>query len=513
MFRTHSETAAPSHARRSNAVIVFAFIVLAAASGAVVASNETMLQVVAGGGLLGLLLLGAPSVAVWLVVLGVLLITGPLVFYVPGAGRVPWLFSMLGFFLLAASILYEGFSKSWRRGHLPAFVLVASAFVVYAAISIAWSELSTRDALGGIKRYLQFWGLMTALVMIPFSEGFIRRLLWGVVALSVMQFPLTVYQRIWLVPALPFNTLDTVVGTLELSPSGRGSAGVLGLWQAAVLAGLVSLYRERLLSGFATLILLAAAFVPILVGDVNVIFLWLPMVLGAIYWDRFRARPVAFIAGGAALVVAMAVFGAFYLVFQQTTAGQTATIEERLQDLESYNLGSRGYGSHSDLNRLTSLSYWAKHHGLHDPVGTMFGHGLGSSFTSGEQMSELMVRHGGRTLDLITAGSVLWDLGLVGLVLLSAVFVLAGLKAVQLARIAAPGFDRALARSSVASMLLLGSTLIYNNSLVQTPSQQVLTSIALGSLGWLARKYDLRMRAGSHVVDRNATPARGDRVV
>lgn len=494
MFSASSTRAPWSPAHWASIAIVSAFVLLAAVSGAIVASDNMMMQVVAGGALLGLLLLGAPSVAVWLVVFGVLLITGPLVFYVPQAGRVPWLFSMLGFFLLGASILYEGLGKSWQRGRMPAFAWVAVAFILYASVSVAWSELSPRDTMGGIKRYLQFWGLMTALVMIPFSEGFIRRLLWVVVAMSVLQFPLAIYQRIWLVPALPFHTLDTVVGTLELSPTGRGSAGVLGLWQVAVLAALVALYREKLISGFTTTVLLGATFVPILVGDVNVMFLWLPMVLAAVYWDQLRERPVMFLTAGAGLIAVLVVFGAFYLVFQQAAPGQTATIEERLRDLESYNLGDRGYGSHSDLNRLSSIKYWAQHHGLHDPVGTMFGHGLGSSFTSGEQMSELMVRHGGRTLDLVSAGALLWDLGVVGLLLLSAVFAMATLTALRLCRVAAPGFDRALARSSLASMLLLCTMLIYNNGLLQTPSQQVLTSISLGALAWLARKYDRRGR-------------------
>lgn len=486
--------------------IVSAFVLLAAVSGAIVASDNMMMQVVAGGALLGLLLLGAPSVAVWLVVFGVLLITGPLVFYVPQAGRVPWLFSMLGFFLLGASILYEGLGKSWQRGRIPGFAWLAVAFVLYASVSSAWSELPANDTAGGVKRYLQYWGLMTALVMIPFSEGFIRRLLWVVVAMSVLQFPLALYQRIWLVPALPFNTLDTVVGTLELSPSGRGSSGVLGMWQVAVMAALVALYRERLLSGFSTMMLLGATFIPILVGDVNVMFLWLPLALAAVYWDQVRERPVAFLSAGAALLAVLVAFGAFYLIFQQTTRGQTATIEERLRDLERYNLGDQGYASHSDLNRLNSLSYWAQHHGMHDPVGTVFGHGLGSSFTGGEQMSELMIRHGGRTLDLVATGGLLWDLGIVGFLLVAGIFLLATLTALRLCRIAAPGFDRALARSSLASMLLLSSMMIYNNGLLQTPSQQVLTSISLGALAWLARKYDRLERIAS-----SPAPATGGR--
>ena len=497
MFSASSPRAPWTPGHWASIAIVSAFVVIAAASGAIVASDNMMVQVVAGGALLGTLLLGAPSVAVWLVVFGTLLITGPLVFYVPQAGRVPWLFSMLGFFLLGASILYEGLGKSWKRGRMPAFAWVAIAFILYAAVSVAWSELPSNEAMGGIKRYLQYWGLMTALVMIPFSEGFIRRLLWVVVAMSVLQFPLSIYQRIWLVPALPFNTLDTVVGTLELSPTGRGSAGVLGMWQVAVLAALAALYRERLISGFTTLVLMGATFIPILVGDVNVLFLWLPLVLGAIYWDQLRERPVVFLTASMVLVAVLMAFGAFYLIFQQTTSGQTATIEERLRDLQRYNLGDQGYGSHSDLNRLNSLTYWAQHHGLHDPVGTVFGHGLGSSFTGGEQMSDLMVRHGGRTLDLVSAGALLWDLGIVGLLLVTAILVLATFTALRLCRVAAPGFDRALARSSLASTLLLGSMLIYNNGLLQTPSQQVLTSIILGSLAWLARKYDRLERAGT----------------
>jgi hypothetical protein len=493
--------------RLVSSATVFGYLLAAVIIGAVIASGNLIVQAIAGGALLSVVLMGAPSVALWIVLLGTLLVSGPLVFHFQGLSRLPWLFSVLGFFLLFAAFIYEGLGKTHRFGKLPHFVLVGVVFVIYVIASALWSKGTANEAMAGVKRVLQFWGVMMALAMIPFSRSTVQRMILVVIALSVMQFPLAIYQRLFLVSALPANSLDTVTGTLELSRWGQGSSGVLGFWQIAMLAALAAMYRERLVSGLWMIVLCGAVCIPIVLGDVNIVFIWLPMALAAVFYDQIRERPLRFALWTTLFVGAMVAFGMFYLIFQQLGPVPHWSLEERLRDLYEYNLGSRGYGAASDLNRTTVFTYWWSQHGAVDPVTTFFGHGVGSAFVASSDLTDLVLKHGMRALDLVAASGMLWELGLVGLGLFLWMLVLAGLSAMRLCRIADPGRDRALARALLAAIVLVAGTLPYNSTVLQVPSQQVLAFFSLGVLAWLERRY--ATRSMPHPVASSAVPTSG----
>jgi uncharacterized membrane protein YecN with MAPEG domain len=94
--------------RLVSSATVFGYLLAAVIIGAVIASGNLIVQAIAGGALLSVVLMGAPSVALWIVLLGTLLVSGPLVFHFQGLSRLPWLFSVLGFFLLFAAFIYVG---------------------------------------------------------------------------------------------------------------------------------------------------------------------------------------------------------------------------------------------------------------------------------------------------------------------------------------------------------------------------------------------------------------------
>ena len=491
--------------RFATTATVIGYMTAAVAIGGVIASGNVTLQALTGGAVLSAILLGAPSVALWLVLVGTLLLTGPLVFYFQGLIKLPWLFSVLGFFLLFAALLHEGLRNSSRIGRLPNFVSIGLAFVIYALASGVWADGTAADTVAGVKRMLQFWGVMFALAMSPFTEGKVRRMMLFVVILSVVQFPLAIYQRLFLVPVLQAQTLDAVTGTLELNQFGTGSSGVLGFWQILIVAALAAVYRERMLSLTAMLFLCAAVCVPIVIGDVNIVFIWLPMALAAIFYDQIRKRPLQFMLAAAIFFAALVAFGMFYLMFQQLGPVPTWSLEDRIRDLYEYNLGSRGYGSATDLTRTTVYSYWWSQHGMIDPVATMFGHGLGS--VAGAGVSELGLRNGWRALDLVAASGLLWEVGIVGTALFVWMLISAGLAAHRLCEITDHGFDRVLARSALAAVVLTVGILPYSNTVLQVPSQQVLVFFFLGVLAWLDRKYAsrrvadaIRVHSGPHGV-------------
>ena len=462
-----------------------AFLAMAAVGGLVVSTGNVILIALALGGMTGVALLGMPAITLTLILVGALVLSGPLAFYVQALDKLPWLFAILGFLLAGSALIHAGLHR--RDTPTPLFVTLAVCFVVYAAASTAWADVPLAEAVKGLKRQLQYWGVLFAVAVVAFPARTVRAWVLLLLGITLVQAPMSVYQRFVLVPSMEGEPIDAVVGTLELSQIGTGASGVLALMQVCAIAALACAWRERLLRAPALAAGLVLVFVPLLVGEVNVIFLWIPLALLVVFADQLLANPLRFVAGFVAGAAALVAFGSAYLVWQQTGSHTAEPVDERIETILEYNIGETGYSNKTGLNRKTVYQHWWKQHGFQDPRATVFGHGVGSAFSAEDGRSAVSLRQGGLDLDLVSASSVLWDFGLVGLALYLGVFAAAAAHAWRLARTARPGLERALARSALAATVLAASSLVYSNAMVMMPSQQVLVFSMLGFIAWLAR--------------------------
>ncbi len=492
MFRHAAHAVGMATSRVPPEALLFgAFLLVAVASGAIIASENLVLMALAGGALFSAVLLSAPAIAIWMVLIGTLVITGPLVFNFPQLDRVPWLFSVLGIFLMVAAFLHGGLNRRHGRGPVPAFVIVGVVFFLYGVATILWSEATMTETAQGARRFFQYWGMMFALALVLIDDRTVRRIALFIFFLSLVQWPLTLYQRFVVHPTLLYrDVFDSIVGTFEVPWTGLGgSSGVLAFLQVVIVGAIAAGYREGLLRTPTMLLAALAALLPLALGEVNIMFIWLPMALGAVFLDQIRRRPAAFLSGAAAFATVMAVFGAVYLVMQQAHTGPRESIEQRLRNIYEYNLGNEGYGNRTNLNRSNVVPYWVRTHGMNDPVATAFGHGLGSSFTGGEQRTALRLKHSDRSIDLTAIAAVLWDFGVVGAALFLGFLAFAWRSAYRLTLVARAGFDRALARTLFASTTVLFSMAFYNNAMLITASQQVLAMVTFGLVAWMERRY------------------------
>ena len=475
--------------RHPGAWLVGGFVLMAALTGAVVSTGDIVLIALTIGAAAGIALLGLPAATITLIIIGALVVCGPLSFYWPALHRIAWLFATLGLVLAGSALLQAGLARPGARDALPGFVIAAILFILYTLASVLWAEGPVGDTTRGFKRILQYWGLLLAMALIAFPVPTVRRWALLLVAISLLQAPMAVYQRLILVPSLEGQPIDAVVGTLELTQMGTGASGVLALYQVCTVAALFSAWRERLIAVPTLMVTVLLALTPILVGEVNVIFLWLPLALLVVFIDQLRRHFFRFATVAITAVGLMAAFGSVYLLWQQTGSGSGQPLDERIDTLIEYNIGDTGYASKDGLNRKSVWQYWWNRHGADDPKGTLLGHGAGSAFSSDDGRAEVNRRQGGALLDLVALTSVLWDLGVVGLGLFGAVFAGAAVRAHRLVAIAAPGPDRAMARACLAAIAIIASSLFYNNAVVLIPSQQVLTFVTLGLVAWLDRRY------------------------
>lgn len=476
-------------------VVLAAFIGAAAVAGVVVASGNLVLIGLAVGSLLGVLLLNSIGVALWIVLVGTLLVSGPLVMHFAELARLPWLFSIMGFFLLGAAILYEGTNRDPHRPAMPAFVVLAVAFMVYSIATLFFSEEPLGMGASSIKRQFQYWGVTFILATVAFDPKSIRRWLVFVLALAVIQLPFALYQRIVLVPRrynMPDSVvpIDIVTGTFEGSLTGGASNNVMAFFLIAAIAGLLCAYRESVLKRPMLLLLLGIVGTPLVLGETKLVLVLLPLALLAVYADLIRKKPFAFVAGSAVATVLIAALGYAYVVLHVTDGRHDMTFQQRLDENLEYNVGTRGYYGGASLNRGNVLQFWWREHGGQDPVGTMFGHGMGASFgpPGAGDRGHMDRKYPGYAIGLTSIAALLWDVGVFGTALFLSIFVGAFLTAAKLTARAAPGLDRAMCRTLMASVAMMPGMIAALDLHLMMPSLQVLTALTFGLIAWRWRQ-------------------------
>src|SRR5690606_12339823 len=121
------------------------------------------------------------------------------------------------------------------------------------------------------------------------------------------------------------------------------------------------------------------------------------------------------------------------------------------------------------VNRLTAIPSWVEAQSWANPLRTLFGHGIGSSYGvdgRAPQMGHIFVAHSGMHIDLVTASLMLWDYGLVGTLLFLCIIAGAMVAAGRCLGTAVTPWDRTLCRSLLAG---LGASLLmmfYSSSIV-----------------------------------------------
>jgi hypothetical protein len=476
--------------------VLLVFLGAAAAGGVVVASGNLVLIGLAVGAIVGTLLLNAAGFVVWTVVVGTLLVAGPLAMHIPALGRIQWIFSVMGFLLIGAAILHAGADRDVRRGPMPAFVLFALLFMTYAIAMLFVSDGSVAQAASAIKRYFQYYGLMFALATIAFVPRKVLGWLRFLLVLGLVQLPFALYQFLVLVPQrqnMPRSVvpIDIVVGTFEGQIDGGGNSNAMVFFVVLMGAGILALYREALLKGWRLPVALGLCLAPLGIGETKTAVVLLPLALLVIFIDNVKRRPFAFATGAVAAGILTAGLGYLYLVGPAVSEGRTMSLQRAIETNLEYNVGNQGYLGGTGLNRSNVIPFWWSQHVPRDLPGLVGGHGLGSTAqrtgAMGESGGEMDRRYPGMYIGLTTASTLLWDLGVVGFGLYMLMIGAAIVSAIGLVRKSAPGFDRAFARTLLAGAVLLVPMVFHSDMMIVAPSMQVLTAFLLGLIAWRAR--------------------------
>ncbi|MDP2229626.1 hypothetical protein [Methylotenera sp.] len=467
-------------------VVMLVTGVIAAFTGLIASTGNPILLALLVGMFAGVALLKAPNVSVWmLLIIG--LFSGFLGSLVPGLSKLPWALALLSMLLLLPVSI-----KFIENQRIPFFIWLAMIFMIYAVLATLVQMNSLSELFAGFKRYFQMYGLMFALALLAFKPEDYKRWLKLMMIIALMQLPFSLFEYFVLVGMRGgrgvggAEATDVVAGTFGANLEGGSANSVMVAFLIMGMAFFIARWKEGLIEKKRVVWLCLLCLLPLGLGETKIVIFLLPMVWLVVMRDDIKQKSGRFLLQFVGLLIVTSIFALVYLGLN--TGASSLTSSDVLKEALSSNIGSKGYGTYI-LNRTTVISFWWENHHLSDLVTLLFGHGLGSSYFSPTNpiAGHVAVQYIGYGIDLTTATSILWDTGLIGLLLFLIIFIAAWVSAGRLRAIASSAHIRADALAIQACIALFIVFTFYDSTLINFLPFELITATVLGYLGYLMR--------------------------
>jgi len=492
--------AARTH-RLADVSIPVAAALLGVLGGVIAGSGDAKVVTVVVGAFIGVVLLFNPRASLWLVIFGTLIFAGLAQLYVPQIQFIRWPIAFLSAALGMLAAMQYWFSRS-RTTRLPSVFWWGAGLFSVVLISSLMNHRDSEIAAFGLKGYFQVFGLFIAMVMYAWPSRVIERIPAVIVGIAFLQLPFVLHQYFVLVPSrASFGAglipEDVVAGTMGASVIGGGANAVLSILLLTAVAILTALFKKGELTAFrfATGVLILIC--PILLNANKVAILYLVILYLLLFSTELFRRPGRFIMSAVLCVAAVMAIAWSYTSFLSTSERSSTWQDLVRTTIENNTKGEHGgYG----LNRSTVVGYWYEEHERANPGTAILGHGPGASREraeappSGGTLAERA--YPGVGIGITTISAVLWEIGVVGL-LIVVLFMLALWRAAG--RLARLHRDNAR-RSSVflafqAAIVIFALSFFHKNSFVFYLQYQALLMLIAGYIGyWEARSMQ---RSGS----------------
>lgn len=445
---------------------------------------------------LSLALAFRPWLFTWLIIFSGLVILGVVRLYAPQFQIIRWLMPVLTLGVSIAVVVMQAFRPSpAARAKLPALFWRMAAFVLVTLFTtlVNWNGFLT--AIAGVKDYFQVWGLIVVFALIYYRGDFSRGLTIFLVGIALLQVPFVLQQYFFLVPMrIGFAQLqivpeDVIAGTFGAELYGGGNNALLAAYLFIAVGILLMLWRQRILSSWLVLPSVLLLIFPVFLNEAKVAFFYAWVMFLVLYKEDIARRPLRFIVGNVVLFLFLFVFLSFYAQMA-AESGKAHNLGQYLDFLKEQNL-ERGYGT-LVLNRWTALTFWFQEHFPQDIWHGLIGHGLGESREAALMLdigkTVAARRYPGMGIGLTSLSALLWDVGLVGVALVAAMFVSAYRLSGRLAETARERpLAMALFKGLQAGVVILAISIVHKDFFAFDVAFQSLYVLIMGYLIYSAR--------------------------
>jgi len=401
-------------------------------AGMVSAEGKLGLVAIFAGAIVGTAVLISRHALLWFIVIGGIVVTGAMQLYIPGSKYIRYIVPLATFLLVLIAVMDR---VANRDAKLASYSSPISnwllAFMGIAAVSTAVNMSNTGVIIMGTKGYFQMWALFFGLIFIRWHKEVIDSIPKGMLVIALVQLPFVIHQYLVLAPKRQgmgggVVAVDVVAGTFGASMWGGGANAVLAAFMMIMLGCIWAMWKNGALSTPRTVLLSVLFLSPIFVNQAKISALYLPLVFVFVFYRDILRAPVKSLGAATAAAILLAGLLTALTVTQQsgkidnwgdlvafTIERQTASTNERR-------------GQFSELSRYTALTFWAKEHLTANPAYTLIGHGPGASRVQdgGLDLATTLAetRYAGMQIGYTGLSAILWDTGIIGLVLVLGAF-------------------------------------------------------------------------------------------
>lgn len=428
------QTRYSARASLAKVVIWFFTLIITALMGVALALGYYQIPLTLLVLITGLVLIVCPVIGVWVVIVGALFFAGLIDLYIPQLQPLIWGVELLSMSVGGIGLIKELFNPrgeiiTKESSGLLLWMLLFFVCVVFSSL-INWSGLS--NFVVGLKNYFQVWGLLIAIYYLIKTAMDAHRLIGFFVLLGALQLPFVFHQFLVLVPARTSAILaehgivagDIVAGTFGGQMMGGGRSSDLALLCAITVVFVLAQWRGGLKKTGPAFLAALFFLLPMFLSEAKLFLILLPIALILLFSDCILRNPFKTIVGTVALSGLMIAIFFSYSLLPVAKSQKSSSLQEMWYQSIEYNIGNRGYGS-AVLNRSTVYPFWFKEHiqnAMLAPI--LIGDGPGSTKGSGSLSigSALNTHYRGYAIGLTGLSSLLWEVGLIGTIIVVTMF-------------------------------------------------------------------------------------------
>ncbi|MBB3119606.1 hypothetical protein [Pseudoduganella violacea] len=395
-----------------------------------------------------------------------------------------WITSALAGLLLVRALLELLQLNRFKEGRPHADSRPATAvyfagwiYLAFFMLSLSQGEATTLQRISALRFAIPMFGVLFALFWFRWPIQRLQMIWWLLLGMIVLQLPLVAYQHFVLATARDW---DLVTGTF-----GHGLSAVLVLTTLAAMVYALARWQHGVSSHVLPALIVPTGLLILLLGEVKAIVFWLPLAIVIVLRRRVLRNVGTLIMYAVfALVFAVGTFSAYKAMYWGEKAVAGNTIEEKLERTGGYFFDVRQMNfRNGEVSRAASLYLWYTDPQPGVPE-RLIGYGPGASLTSaGTGKGVVAARYRTLSINSTAVTQLLWDVGILGCIAFLAFLglgVAAGWRFMQSGR--GNPQERAMVDTALTMLVLYGTTVIYNRSLLDEPTMQLLFFFCLGCI-------------------------------
>ncbi len=410
-----------------------AAILVSLSAGVISATGKFDLMAIFIGLIAGVAVASSRKALLWFVIIGGLIIVGTAQLYLPGSKYIRYIIPLATYVLVFHGAMdYIGKKTSSDSSSIPTPILWAITFIGITIVSAIINISDIGVVVMGMKGYFQMWALFFGLIFIKWTPKTINSIPKGVLLIAFLQIPFVLHQYFALAPQRVgmmsgIVAVDVVAGTFGASIYGGGANAVLAAFMMIVVACILALWKNGVLSNIKTASMSLLFLAPVFVNEAKISILYLPIIFTVIFYKEILKKPIRFLISGLVMVGVLAALMTALTLSQQSGKHKTwadlinFTIERQTAST------SERQGQFSELSRLTALTFWGKEHLSANPVYALIGHGPGASRVQdgGLDLASTLAeqRYNGLQIGYTALSALLWDTGILGLIAVLGLFI------------------------------------------------------------------------------------------